>query len=419
MPTPNTSMAILLEPALRRPARIAPAPIPVTPIRSGWPTYAEDEVAEVAAILRSGRVNALHHGDRCRAFEAAFAARCQRKHAIAVANGTLALELALRALRIGPGDEVIVPARSFVASASCVVAVGATPVFADVDQENQTLNASTIAAVFTPRTRAIIVVHLAGWPAPMDEIMTLAEALGVAVVEDCAQAHGAMWNGRPVGAFGDAAAFSFCTDKIISTGGEGGLLVVRDTKVWECAWAFKDHGKSPPQGPAPPSNGQFRWLHRSFGSNYRMTEMQAGIGLLQLGKLNCWLADRNRNAMILNSHLAALPAVRTVTPPPTILNAYYKYYAFVRPKRLRHGWSRDRILSTLVARGVPAGTGICPEIYREEAFVGTPSAPLARLPVSRMLGETSLMLPCDQTLGVADVERMAQAVAAVISKASY
>lgn len=402
-----------------RHAPAAVAPSVAGPIRSHWPNYAEDEIEAVTDVLRSGRVNALHHGDRCRAFEAAFAERCQRRHAIAVANGTLALELALRALEIGPGDEVIVPARSFVASASCVVTVGATPIFADVDPESQAVNASTIAAAFTPRTRAIIVVHLAGWPAPMDEIMTLAEALGVAVVEDCAQAHGATWNGRPVGGFGDAAAFSFCTDKIISTGGEGGLLVLRDDAAWERAWAFKDHGKAPPQGPAAPGDGRFRWLHESIGSNYRMTEMQAAIGLAQLGKLDRWIADRNRNAAILNRHLAPLQALRTVVPPPSIHSAYYKYYAFIRPEELRSGWSRDRILSTLIASGVPAGAGICPEIYREHAFVGTPSVPLARLRVSKMLGETSLMLPCDQTLGAGDVERMARAVVSVVSRASY
>ena len=419
MPNSSTKLVATVEPNVRHLAAVMPAPNRTGPIRSSWPTYAEDEVAEVAEILRSGRVNALHHGERCRAFEAAFAARCERTHAIAVANGTLALDLALRALGLGPGDEVIVPARSFVASASCVVTVGATPIFADVDPDSQTVNASTIAAVFTPRTRAIIVVHLGGWPAPMDEIMTLADALGILVIEDCAQAHGATWDGHPVGSFGAAAAFSFCTDKIISTGGEGGLLLLRDSDAWRCAWAFKDHGKAPGQEPAQPSNGQFRWLHRSVGSNYRMTEMQAGIGLLQLGKLDRWVADRNRNATILNRHLAALPAIRTVLPPAPIVNAYYKYYAFVRPDRLRPGWSRDRILAALIARGIPAGSGICPEIYREQAFVGTSSAPLARLRVSQMLGETSLMLPCDQTLGVADVERMARTVASVMSKASY
>jgi len=419
LPNSKMSAVAVAEPEVRRPTSVAPVPAPATPIRSAWPIYAEDEIAEVSEVLRSGRVNALHHGERCRAFEAVYAARCERPHAIAVANGTLALELALRALGLGPGDEVIVPARSFVASASCVVTIGATPIFADVDPDSQTVNASTIAAALTPRTRAVIVVHLAGWPAPMDEIMTLAEALGLAVVEDCAQAHGATRDGHSVGAFGDAAAFSFCTDKIISTGGEGGLLVLRDEAAWKRAWAFKDHGKTPPEDPPPPNNGRFRWLHHSVGSNYRMTEMQAGIGLRQLEKLERWIADRNRNAAILDRHLAALPAMRVPQAPPSVRHAYYKYYAFVRPDRLREGWSRDRIVGTLIACGIPAGTGSCPEIYREAAFVGSPSAPLAPLAVSKMLGETSLMLPCDQTLCIADVERMAQTVVSVMSKASY
>jgi dTDP-4-amino-4,6-dideoxygalactose transaminase len=395
-----------------------------TAIRSRWPVYAEDEIAEVASILRSGRVNALHHGERCHAFEQAFAARCERDHAIAVANGTLALELALRALGIGPGDEVIVPARSFMATASCVAAVGATPVFADVDPDSQTVNACTVATALTSKTRAVIAVHLAGWPAPMDEILMLADAYDLLVIEDCAQAHGAMLNGRPVGGFGDAAAFSFCTDKIMSTGGEGGLLVLRDESVWARAWAYKDHGKAPPplaqESPqAPPANdGSFRWLHHSLGSNYRMTEMQAGIGLLQLGKLDGWLEVRNRNARLLNRHFERLPAVRMALPPPSTFHAYYKYYAFIRPNRLADGWTRGRILAEIIAAGVPVGTGTCPEIYREKAFVGTQSAPSAPLPVSRMLGETSMMLPCDPTFEEAEIERMGWIVASVISRAS-
>jgi dTDP-4-amino-4,6-dideoxygalactose transaminase len=395
-----------------------------TAIRSRWPIYSEEEIAEVASILRSGRVNALHHGQRCQAFEQAFAARCERNLAIAVANGTLALELALRALGIGPGDEVIVPARSFVATASCVAAVGATPVFADVDPDSQTINAFTIAAVLTSKTRAVIAVHLAGWPAPIDEILTLANAYDFLVIEDCAQAHGARLNGRPVGGFGDAAAFSFCTDKIISTGGEGGLLVLRDEPVWERAWAFKDHGKAPPPlAPTPPhapttNDGTFRWLHQTLGSNYRMTEMQAGIGLLQLGKLDGWLGVRNRNARLLNRHLERLPAVRMTLPPSSTFHAYYKYYAFIRPDRLADGWTRGRILAEIIAAGVPIGTGTCPEIYREKAFVGTPSAPSVPLPVARMLGETSMMLPCDPTFEEAEIERMGWIVASVISKAS-
>ncbi|HSX56535.1 MAG TPA: DegT/DnrJ/EryC1/StrS aminotransferase family protein [Sphingomonas sp.] len=388
------------------------------PIRSRWPIYDEDEIAAVAEVLRSGRVNALHHGEQTRAFEQAFAERSHASHAIAVANGTLALELALRALGVGEGDEVIVPARSFMASASCVAAVGAVPVFADIDPDSQTLNPLTIATALTPRTRAIIVVHLAGWPAPMQEIMVLARAMGLVVIEDCAQAHGATHDGFPVGSCGDAAAFSFCTDKIISTGGEGGMLVLHDEAAWERAWAYKDHGKSPHAGAAIGPPGTFRWLHGSLGSNYRATEMQSAIGLRQLAKLDAWVETRQRNAHILDTALASHAAVRLTLPPSNVHHAYYKYYAFVHPERLAQGWTRDRIVGACIAAGVPCGTGSCPEIYREQAFVGSPSVPLNPLPVSRRLGETSLMLPVDPTLDTDMVERMGAIVASVIESAT-
>ncbi len=390
----------------------------IEPIRSRWPDYPEDEIAPVTAILRSGRVNALHHGDQCRAFEAAFAARCGMPHAIAVANGTLALELALHALGIGPGHEVIVPARSFIASASCVAAVGATPVFADVDPQTQGLNARTVAAVMTPRTAAVIAVHIAGWPCAMDELRVLADASGIRLIEDCAQAHGATLHGRPVGSFGDAAAFSFCTDKIMSTGGEGGMVLLRDDAAWERAWSRKDHGKSP-RGPAGANPaGTFRWLHECLGSNYRLTEMQAAIGVVQERKLDAWLAVRRRNAAILDRALAPLAAVRLAVPSPAVGHAYYKYYAFARPERLAPGWSRDRILAAITAAGVPCGSGICPEIYREHAFDGSASVPPVRLPVARALGETSMMFPVDPTLDADMVASMGRIAASVIANAS-
>jgi len=388
------------------------------PVRSSWPVYAVDEVAEVLDILRSGRVNSLHHGERCKAFEAAFAHRFDMPHAIAVANGTLALELALRALGIGPGDEVIVPARSFIASASCVVAVGARPVFADVDHETQGLNAGTIAAAITPLTRAIIPVHLGGYPCKMDEIMILAQNHGLKVIEDCAQAHGAMLNGHPVGSFGDAAAFSFCTDKIISTGGEGGMVLLRDAKAWEQAWAYKDHGKSPCPSPADGLPGSFRWLHTSLGSNYRLTEMQAGIGIRQLQKLDGWLRTRRAHAAILDRALAPIAAIRTSPAPQHVGHAYYKYYAFLRPEALKPGWTRDRIVAQLIGEGIPAGSGSCPEIYREAAFTGSASVPASPFPVAALLGRTSLMLPVDPTLDEAQMARMGEAVRTIVSAAS-
>ncbi|GGE14497.1 aminotransferase [Polymorphobacter glacialis] len=381
---------------------------------SRWPVHDEDEIEAVVAVLRSGRVNALHHGDEVRAFEAGFAALSNQPHAIAMANGTVTLEIALRALGIGAGDEVVVTPRSFVASASVVVAVGATPVFADVDPHSQGIAAAGIAAVLTPRTRAILPVHVAGWPCDMDAIMALARDNDLRVVEDCAQAHGARLGGRPVGSFGDAASFSFCTDKIISTGGEGGMLVLRDAEVHARAWSLKDHGKqlAAPQPPGP----QFRWLHGSFGSNHRMTEMQAAIGRRQLARLPATLAARQARADTLDAALGNLAALRLTVPEPDIEHARYKYYAFIRPKLLRAGWDRDRIVKTAMAQGLPCQAGICPEIYREQAFVAAGLAPPQRLPMARLLGETSLMLPIDPTLSTDDVALIGRRLAAIINE---
>jgi len=398
--------------------RIEAEPSETEAIVSRWPVYAQDEIAAVAQVLISGRVNALHHGDQCAALERGFAALCGMPHALALANGTLALELALRALEIGAGDEVIVPCRSFMASASCVVAVGAIPIFADVDRISQSLTRETILPLLNRRTKAIIVVHLAGYPAPVDDLAELAGEYGVKLIEDCAQAHGASLCGRMVGSFGDAAAFSFCTDKIMSTGGEGGLLVARDRAVWNRAWSLKDHGKDPDLVSEGGNGVAFRWLHAAFGSNYRLTEMQAAIGVVQLSKLQGWIRQRKTNAGALFKALTGLPALRLVEPPPHIDHAYYKFYAFVRPQFLKEDWTRNRIVEKAREKGLPCQTGSCPEIYLEEAFAGTGMRPSQRLPVARELGETSILLPVDPTIDPAMADRMGQTLRSVVQLAT-
>ncbi|MCD2317016.1 DegT/DnrJ/EryC1/StrS aminotransferase family protein [Sphingomonas sp. IC-11] len=414
----SVAVALADRVAVEEAVRIDLQPRSTAPITSRWPVHETDEIGIVSDVLRSGRVNALHHGERTAAFETAFARLVGLPHAIAVANGTLALELALHALGLGPGDEVIVPARSFIASASCVAAVGATPIFADVDSDTQGLTVESVAAALTPRTKAIIAVHIAGWPCEIAAIARFAGELGLKLIEDCAQAHGATLGGGVAGSFGDAAAFSFCTDKIMSTGGEGGLLLLRDEEAWSAAWSRKDHGKSPLHGSVSGSPGVFRWLHERLGTNLRLTEMQSAIGLLQLGKLKGWLTARRANAERLNRALAHLPSVRLTLPPADVGHAYYKYYAFLRPEELRPGYSRDLVLSRLIAAGVPAGSGICPEIYRERAFDGSSSVPERRLPVCQMLGETSLMFPVDPTLDAEQMEDMAARTASVIAEAT-
>ncbi len=388
-----------------------------TPVRTAtwpfWPHFADDEIAAATAVLRSGRVN-YWTGDEAIKFEQEFAAFCRRRHAVAVANGTLALELALYALGIGPGDEVIVPSRTFIATASAAVARGARPVVADLDPFSQTITAETIAPLITPKTKAVIAVHLAGWPCDMDPILELASRHGFLVVEDCAQAHGAVYKGRPVGSLGHIAAFSFCQDKIITTAGEGGMVVMDDSSWWEKAWSYKDHGKSyqavykrqHPQGA--------RWVHESFGTNWRLTEPQAAIGRVQLGKLESWVEIRRRNAALLTASLNRLDCLSIAVPPDDSRHAYYKYLMLLNPDRLQDGWSRDRIAAAVEMEGIPCWSGSSSEIYLEKAFPEE-WRPRSRLPVAKSLGENSLMLQVHPTLTEADMSQAAEAVEKVMA----
>lgn len=381
-----------------------------------WPFFEQAEIDAATAPLSTGKVN-YWTGTEGRAFEKEFAAYTGCRHAIALANGTVALELALYALGIGPGDEVIVTSRTFIASASAVVMRGASPVMADVDPASQNVTIETIRALLTPRTKAIICVHLAGWPCDMDPIMGLARENGLKVIEDCAQCHGATYKGRPVGLLGDVAAFSFCQDKIMTTGGEGGMLTTNDETIWRKAWEYKDHGKSWDavyQREHPPG---FRWLHESFGTNCRLTEMQSAIGRVQLRKLPEWIVKRQGNASILTEAFSRIPALRVTIPPVEIGHAYYKYYVFVRPEMLRDGWDRDRIMVAITAEGIPCYSGSCSEIYLEKAFDGI--RPPESLPVARELGETSLMFLVHPTLGKKDMECTVRAVKKVFTHASF
>ncbi len=382
-----------------------------------WPFFGQDEIEAAMAPLVSGAVN-YWTGQQGRLFENEFAAFCGCDHAIALANGTVALELALYGLGIGLGDEVITTSRTFIASASCIVMRGATPVLADVDPDSQNITPETILSCITPRTKAIICVHLAGWPCDMDPIMDLARKHGLKVIEDCAQAHGATYKGRPVGSLGDVAAFSFCQDKIMTTGGEGGMLTTNDAALWEKAWAFKDHGKSYEavyNRQHPPG---FRWLHESFGTNWRLTEMQSAIGRLQLRKLPEWTRTRKKYAAILTDALAQIPSLRVTIPPAEIGHAYYKYYVFVRPELLKVGWSRDRIMAAINDEGVPCYSGSCSEIYLEKAFENTGWRPIERLPVARELGETSVMFLVHPTLTETNIYKTCEVISSVMKTAS-
>ena len=403
----DTSEALL---ALEGGAPVRSAPLPP------WPYFAPDEIEAVRAVLASGKAN-YWTGDEGTSFEAEFAQHVGTRYAVALANGSVALELALHALDIGEGDDVVVPARSFLATASCAILRGARPVFADVDANSGNVTSETLRAALTPRTRAAIVVHLAGWPCDMEPILALAREHGLKVIEDCAQSHGASYQGRVTGSIGHVAAFSFCQDKIMTTGGEGGMLATNDPEIWQRAWSYKDHGKSYEavfNTEHPPG---FRWLHESFGTNWRMTEMQAAIGRRQLAKLPGWIVARQHNAEILRGRLSDIAGLRLPVPPRDYGHAYYKFYAYVDPARLARSWTRERIVEAINAEGIPCISGSCSEMYLEKAFAGTDLVPASRLPVARLLGDTSLMFVVHPTMKERDLDDTAAAVGKVMAAA--
>ncbi|HDY7843651.1 TPA: DegT/DnrJ/EryC1/StrS aminotransferase family protein [Vibrio vulnificus] len=384
---------------------------------SPWPSFTQEEADAVSRVLLSNKVN-YWTGTECREFEKEFAAWAGCEYSIALGNGTLALDLALKALGVGEGDEVITTSRTFLASASAIVTAGASPVFADVDLNSQNITAETIGKVVTEKTKAVIVVHLAGMPAEMDAIMALAAERGFYVIEDCAQAHGAKYKGRSVGTIGHIGAWSFCQDKIMTTGGEGGMVTTNDQALWSVMWSYKDHGKSYDavyNRQHPPG---FRWLHESFGTNWRMTELQGVLGRIQLQRMAEWTAKRQHNGQLIDQAVADLPVVRRVEVADYIEHAEYKHYLFVNPEQLKQGWTRDRIVEEINAAGVPAYQGSCSEIYLEKAFDNTPWRPEERLKNAVTLGETSLMFLVHPTLTPAEMEKTTAVVRNVLLSAS-
>lgn len=382
-----------------------------------WPYYAEDELSAVNKVLVSGKVN-YWTGEECVLFEHEFAEYLGVKHAISLANGTAALELALYACGIGAGDEVIVTSRSFIASASSIVLSGATPVFVDVDENSQNIDPTLIESAITPKTKAIMAVHLAGWACEMDAILSIADRNSIVVIEDCAQAHGGEYKGKKLGSFGDVAAFSFCQDKIMSTGGEGGMLVTNNDGIWKNAWSYKDHGKSYEAANQKISGEGFRWVHDSFGTNWRLTEMQAAIGRRQLMKLEDWLNQRQKNADVLTSILGSLSVIRLPETPEYIRHANYKYYIFIRPEKLQNGWDRNLIITTLRGEGIPCFVGSSSEMYREKSFLKSNIGPAVPLKVAHELGENSIMFQVHPTLSETDMKHVAETIKAVLMKAS-
>jgi dTDP-4-amino-4,6-dideoxygalactose transaminase len=381
---------------------------------SSWPIYSQEEIKEVSRVLLSTKVN-YWTGNEARKFEKEFALWANSKYAVALANGTVALDLAFRALGIGAGDEVIVTSRTFIASVSSIINVGATPIFVDIELESQNINHELIKSLLSPATKAILCVHLAGWPCNMDQIMTIANENSLYVVEDCAQAHGSKYRGQPVGSIGHIGCWSFCQDKIMTTGGEGGMVTTNDENFWQKMWEYKDHGKSFKGVYSKDTTNGFKWLHESFGTNWRMTEMQAAIGRVQLKYIHEWHNKRLNNAQAIWDTAKQCAGLRVPTVPDHIEHAAYKCYVFVRVDLLKNEWSRDRIITEINKLGVPCFSGVCSEVYLEKAFDGLSFKPLERLKNAKELGETSLMFLIHPNLLQSEIKKTCETLKSVLS----
>ena len=407
---------------------------------SSWPCFSQDEISVVQNVLGSNKVN-YWTGEECKKFEAEFALWLGCEHAVALMNGTVAIEVALRAIGVSVGDEVIVTPRSFFASVSPVVTVGAKPIFGDVQLNSGNICPNSISKLITKNTKAIICVHLAVWPCDMDAIMQVAKENNIKVIEDCAQAHGAKYKGKNVGTIGDLGTWSFCQDKIITTGGEGGMVTCNDKTLMKALWSFKDHGKDFDLTRNLTTGNQFKWLHTAFGTNFRMTEMQAAIGRVQLKRLKNWTSLRTRNAQAIIETLSEFGRETPLIRQPEFRcssctcgrvdkgagsltktsgsceHAYYRLYAYLELENLKVGWTRERIIDELMVQGVPCSTGSCPEIYLEKAFSGSKGGKIARQKNAMKLGETSLMFLVHPSLTKDDIMLMKSVIGNVLTNA--
>lgn len=354
-----------------------------------WPTYSSSEIKKVKEILNSGKVN-YWTGDNCNNFENKFAKHFNKKFGISVATGSIALDLAIKSLNLKKNDQVLVTPRSYIASASCVISQNLMPIFVDIDLNSQNILYEDLKKKITRNTKAIILVHLAGYPCDMDKIVKICKKYKIKIIEDCSQAHGAKYNSKFVGSFGDIAIWSFCNDKIMSTGGEGGMLLTNNYQYYKKIFALKDCGKNIDKIKKNTFKPKFQWIHDSIGNNFRMTEMQAAIGIIQLRNLNKWVKKRNSFSLKINKVLSKFSYIRTTKIPSNIFHSFYRCYFFLNKKIIKNKFTREALIKTLKKYNIDCNVGSCPEIYLEGAFKKIKN--VKRLKNAKILGETSVAL---------------------------
>lgn len=335
----------------------------------GWPQFSEESIKAAVEPLKTGGVN-YWTGTTGREFEKKFAEWNGSGFAVSTMNGTSALHTALAGLGIGPGDEVIVPSYTFIASSFCVLQAGAIPVFADVDKKTHCISPASIREKITERTRAVIPVHLYGNVCDMDEIMNIAKENNLFVVEDCAQVHGGLYRGKKAGTFGDAGAFSFCQSKSFTTGGEGGMVVTdNEDLMWQCR-SFRDHGYDVRKRMSMLElEGKLPYIHMMVGYNYRMTEMQSAIGIKELERFDSWnLPRRQRNGSILIEELKDSPLIMQlpIHNQDEKTNGFFVFPIVLDIDKM--SCDIEQFRSALEAEKVPVFRCFWPQSYKEQAY---------------------------------------------------
>ncbi len=338
-----------------------------TPVRTKpfppFPIYGEEEISAAERVLRSGKFSRLS-GVEAHSFEQEYAAWFGVKHAIGANNGTSAIHMALAALEIGPGDEVIHTSHCFIGTATPTAHNGATPVFADIDPRTFNIDPKSIEAKITPRTKAIVPVHINGCPADMDEIMDIARRHNLYVIEDAAQAHGALYKGKKVGTIGDVGCFSFWEDKLMTTAGEGGIIITDNDEIAKRAIMFQNHGEA-----AADSSyyvGERLYHHEILGWNYRMNELQGAVGREQLKKLDASIEGRRRNAHMLTELFNEVEGILPPYEPEYVKHVFYKY--IIRLDRKVLDIDAKDFVAALQAEGIPCSRRYPTPLHKQPVF---------------------------------------------------
>ena len=382
---------------------------------STWPSYSKTEAGLVRDVIQSNKVN-YWSSETCKIFENNFSKYHGVKYATAVMNGSVALEIALKALDLKKNDEVIVTSKSFVISASAVLNIGAKPVFSDIEYESGNIDPNFVKKLINKKTKVIIVVHLSGWPCDMDKIIRLSKKFNIKIIEDCSQAHGAKINNKFVGSFGDLSIWSFCNDKIMTTGGEGGMITTNNKNYYKKVNSYKDHGKNFSKIKNNKNKIGFQYVHDDFGSNYRMTAMQSAIGIYQLKQLKSWVSKRfNHYKYFLNS-LKNINGLIIPKLPKNIIHASYRMYVYLDYSKIKKKISVREVIKMIRSYGVPCSTGACSEIYREIIFKKYFKKPIKRLKNAKLSDETSIAFFINPFSKVAEVDLMVNSIKKVLNK---